>query len=282
MIDTVVIPAAGLGTRLFTMTKEFPKEMVPIFYKKNEKTILVKPLLEIIFENLFNSGIRNFIMIVGRGKEGIENHLSPHYDFIDLLKKKGEHDYAKILFNMYKKIEKSSIVWVRQHEQKGLGQATLLAKEIVGNRPFLFHAGDLYIPNPKYINDIINKYQKLKPNAILGLKTASNPKQYGVAKVGKMRSGIYEIISVEEKPKNPPSNLILTGVNVFEPEIFQAIKNTKKGVKNEIQLTDGIQTLINSNQNIQGLKMNSKDICIDIGTPQNYFKAIQYSYKNKI
>ena len=71
MINTVVIPAAGLGTRLFTTTKESPKEMVPIFYKTNNGTILVKPLLEIIFENLFDSGIRHFCIIVGRGKEQI-------------------------------------------------------------------------------------------------------------------------------------------------------------------------------------------------------------------
>ena len=107
MIDTVIIPAAGLGTRLFTVTKESPKEMVPLFSMTTNGKILVKPLLEIIFENLFDSGFRNFCIIVGRGKETIENHLSPHYDFIDLLKKKGEYEYANILLGIYKKIEKS-------------------------------------------------------------------------------------------------------------------------------------------------------------------------------
>ena len=80
MIDTVVIPAAGLGTRLFTITKESPKEMVPVFYKTKNNIILLKPLLEIIFENLYDSGFRNFCFIVGRGKETIENQeqeLSP-------------------------------------------------------------------------------------------------------------------------------------------------------------------------------------------------------------
>jgi len=161
MIDTVVIPAAGLGTRLFTTTKESPKEMVPIFYKRKNGTILVKPLLEIIFENLFDSGIRYFCIIVGRGKEQIENHLSPHYDFIDLLKKKGENEYAEILLKLYKKIEKSSIVWIRQHKQIGLGSATYLTKDVIGDKPFLFHAGDLYIPQPKYIKDMISVHQKL-------------------------------------------------------------------------------------------------------------------------
>ena len=87
MIDTVVIPAAGLGTRLLTATKESSKEMIPIFHRTSDGTLLVKPLLENIFENLFDVGFRNFCIIVGRGKEEIENHLSPHYDFIELLKK---------------------------------------------------------------------------------------------------------------------------------------------------------------------------------------------------
>ena len=282
MINTAVIPAAGLGTRLFTITKETPKEMIPIFYRTRKDRVLVKPLLEIIFENLFNSGIRHFCFIVGRGKEEIENHLSPHYEFIDLLKKKGEHNYAKILLKLYQKIEKSSIVWIRQHAQEGLGSATALNKEVIGDRTFLFHAGDLYIPNPRYIYDLTNIHQKLKPSATLGIKKASDPQHYGVAKLRKGKNGIDEVIHVVEKHKNPSSNFILTGVNVFEPEIFDAIKKTKKSVKNEIQLTSAIQTLISENRKILASKMKINDVCIDIGTPKNYFEAIKYSYRQNI
>jgi UTP--glucose-1-phosphate uridylyltransferase len=279
MIDLAVIPAAGLGTRLFTITKETPKEMIPIFYRTQKDEILIKPLLEVIFENLFDSGIRSFCFIVGRGKEEIENHLSPHYEFIDLLRKKGEHDYAKILLKLYQKIEKSSIVWVRQHIQEGLGSATILAKQFVGDRTFLFHAGDLYIPNPKYIKDLTNLHQKLKASATLGIKKVDDPQHYGVAELRKMKNRVYEVTHVVEKPKNPSSNFVLTGVNVFEPEIFDAIKKTKKSVKNEIQLTNGIQTLISENHKILASKMKINDICIDIGTPRNYFEAIKYSYR---
>lgn len=282
MVNTVVIPAAGLGTRLFTITKESPKEMVPIFYKTSNGTVLVKPLLEIIFENLFDSGMRNFCIIVGRGKEQIENHLSPHYDFIDLLKKKNEDEYAKILLKLYKKIEKSSIVWIRQHKQTGLGSATYLTKEVIGDKPFLFHAGDLYIPQTNYIKNMINIHQKFKPTATLGIRKVSDPVQYGVAELGKKLGNTYQITHVIEKPKNPPSNFILTGVNVFEPEIFDAIKKTKKSVNNEVQLTDSIQSLIKEGKTILSSKMQSNEICIDIGTPKNYYSAIKYSYNQKI
>jgi UTP--glucose-1-phosphate uridylyltransferase len=281
MINTVVIPAAGLGTRLFTITKETPKEMVPVFYKTNDGKILLKPLLEIIFENLYDSGFRNFCFIVGRGKDAIENHLSPHYDFIELLKKKNENDYAKILSNLYKKIEKSSIVWIRQHSLKGIGPATILAKEYVGSKPFLFHAGDLYIPNTKYLKDIIDIHKKFKPVATIGLKKVKDPKRYGVANIKKNKNEL-KILNVVEKPEKPTTNNALTGVNIFEKEIFDAIKKTKPGKNNEIQLTDGIQTLIKNNHNVVGSLMNSKDICIDIGVPNTYFDAIKYSYTNII
>ena len=183
---------------------------------------------------------------------------------------------------LYQKIEKSSIVWIRQHNQEGLGSATTLAEEVIGDKTFLFHVGDLYIPNQTYIHDLTNIHQKLKPSATLGIKKASDPQHYGVAKLRKGKNGIYEVTHVVEKPKNPSSNFILTGVNVFEPEIFDAIKKTKKSVKNEIQLTSAIQTLISENRKILASKMKINDVCIDIGTPKNYFEAIKYSYRQNI
>ena len=278
MIDTVVIPAAGLGTRLLTITKESPKEMIPVFSRTSTDILLVKPLLEVIFENLFDFGFRNFCIIVGRGKETIENHLTPHYDFVELLKKKGEYEYSNILMKIYKKIEKSSIVWKRQHMHKGIGPATFLAKEIVGDKPFLFHAGDLYIPNTGYLEQMLATHTKLKPSATIGIKKVFNPKQYGVATLTKISKDALKVIAVVEKPKNPPTDFALTGVNVFEPDIFDAIKSTKKGVKGETQLTDSIQTLIKTGHTVMASKMKDNDICIDIGTPKNYFSALTHSY----
>jgi len=285
MIDTAVIPAAGIGSRLLTLTKETPKEMVPIFHKNKDGEIFLKPLLEIIFENLYDVGFRNFIVIVGRGKENIENHLSPHYDFLDFLKKKNENKYAKILSKLYTKIEKSSIVWVRQNKQKGIGPAVLLAKNLLGDNPFLFHAGDLYIPNKNYFHSMMTTHQKNNPDATIGLKKVKNPQRYGVAtlqtKTIKSIEGA-KIVAVVEKPKIPPSNLALTGVNIFTPSIFEAIENTKKKLGEELQLTDSIQTLISMKRPVIASLMKLSEVCIDIGVPEAYFAALKYSYKHKM
>lgn len=281
-IDTVIIPAAGLGTRLFTLTKESPKEMVPVFYRTKDNKILLKPLLEVIFENLFDSGFRNFCIIIGRGKDTIQDHLSPHYDFIDLLKKKDESEYAKILLKLYKKIDESSIFWIRQHTLKGIGPATLLAEKIIDNRPFLFHAGDLYIPQKNYLKQLIEIHNSENPFATIGIRKVADPRQFGVANLKKIGKIKFEVTRLVEKPKKPSTNYALTGVNIFEPEIFNAIRKTKTGINEEIQLTDSIQTLIDTNHRVMASIMRSGEQCIDIGTPKNYFKALSYSFNSKI
>lgn len=256
--------------------------MVPVFYRTEDDKILIKPLLEVIFENLFDSGFRNFCIIIGRGKETIQDHLSPHYDFIDLLKKKGEYDYAKILLKLYNKIEKSSIFWLRQHTPKGIGPATLLAAKIIDDKSFLFHAGDLYIPQKNYLKQLIEIHNSTNPSATIGIRKVKNPQQFGVAKLNKLGKMKFEVTHVIEKPKRPTTNYALTGVNIFEPEIFDAIRKTKIGVNGEIQLTDSIQTLIDTNHRVMASIMGSDEQCIDIGTPKNYFKALSHSFHSKI
>jgi UTP--glucose-1-phosphate uridylyltransferase len=283
MIKTAVIPAAGMGTRLLTLTKETPKEMVPLFHKNKKGEISLRPLLEIIFENLYDVGFRNFVFVVGRGKENIENHLSPHYDFLDLLKKKNENKFAKTLSKLYGKIENSSLVWVRQNKQKGIGPAVLLTKNIVGDEPFLFHAGDLYIPNQNYFHSMIKTHQNENPDATIGLKKVKNPQRYGVAVLNsKKKINGSKIVRVVEKPKTPPSNYALTGVNIFTPKIFEAIEKTKKKLRGEIQLTDSIQTMISKKEPVVGSLMKPNEICIDVGIPEAYFSALKYSYSHKV
>jgi len=233
VIDTVVIPAAGLGGRLIPVTKEIPKIMLPIFQKKSNGNFLIKPLLETLFENLYEVGIRNFCIITGRGKETMENHLTPHYEFIDFLKKNGNHEYVKILSILYKKIENSSIIWKRQHTQLGIGHTILLAKDIVGEKPFFFHLGDLYMPSLHYYKKMIQIYEKFKVPAVVGLKKVDQPKQYGIAYGKKISKNIYELSKVVEKPATSTSRLGLSGINLFGPEIYDSAKKKQRKVKKE-------------------------------------------------
>jgi UTP--glucose-1-phosphate uridylyltransferase len=278
VIDTAVIPAAGLGGRLIPVTKEIPKIMLPVFQKETGENIFIKPLLEIIFENLYRVGIRNFCIIVGRGKETIENHLTPHYEFLDYLIKNGNKKYAETLTKLYQKIENSSIIWKRQHTQLGIGHTVLLAKEVVRDNPFIFHLGDLYIPSSNYYKKLIEVYEKFKCPAVVGLKKVNDTRQYGAAYGEKISKGAYRLSKLMEKPKSSTSNMALSGVNIFQDEVFDAARKTDVGNRGEIELTDCIQTMIKEKKTVIGYEFNSNQVCIDIGTPSNYFKSLSYSF----
>ena len=154
----------------------------------------------------------------------------------------------------------------------------MLAKDIVGDKPFFFHLGDLYVPSSINYKNMIKAYEQFKVPAVIGLKKIDNVKQYGIAYGNKISKNIYKLHKVSEKPKTSTSKLGLTGINIFEKEIFDAAKKTKKSKKGEIELTDCVQTLIKNKQNVIGYELSSRDFWIDMGTPANYFKALKHSY----
>ncbi|MEM5866902.1 MAG: sugar phosphate nucleotidyltransferase, partial [Candidatus Aenigmatarchaeota archaeon] len=123
MIRKAVIPAAGLGTRLLPMTKETPKEMLPIVVNRDNGTVCLKPMLQAVFEQLYSEGFREFAFIVGRGKRAIEDYFSPDYNFVEYLKRKNKNQSALELEEFYEKIKNSTIVFVNQPAPSGFGDA---------------------------------------------------------------------------------------------------------------------------------------------------------------
>ncbi len=279
MIDTAVIPVAGLGTRLLTLTKDNPKEMVPIFAKSfNEITL--RPLIEHIFLQLFDSGIRNFYFIVGKKKRSIEDHFTPERDYQNFLKKE-DKNFHNLLEDFYKKIEKSNIVWINQNSPRGFGAAILNAKKVVGTKPFLVHAGDAYVRgNSKHIQKLIQEYESNKADIIFYLKNVNNPKAYGVATISKTKTNIFQVNGVEEKPKNPKSKNAIMPIYIFNSKIFNTLSKTKQGIGKELQLTDAIKKMIKDREKVYAIKFLKSDDCIDIGTPENYFHAVSISYND--
>lgn len=278
LIETAVIPVAGHGTRLLTLTKDQPKEMVPIFTRSFNE-IVVRPLIEHIFLHLFDSGIRNFFFIVGKKKRSIEDHFTPEKDYLDYLKKI-DHNHHNLMKDLFRKIEASNIVWINQNSPRGFGAAVLTAKEIVGSKPFLVHAGDAYVRgNSKSITRLINAYKKSDADTVFYIKKVPNPSSYGIVTTSDGNSGLYRVLGLEEKPKRPKTNLGIMPLYIFKPQIFDALSKIRSGVGNELQLTDAIQKIISWNGDVRAIKFQHTDDCIDTGTPENYFHAIEVSYK---
>jgi len=271
MIKKIVIPAAGLGTRLLPITKEIPKEMMPLFFKNKNGEVIVKPLIQTIYEKFFNFGLREYCIIVGRQKRTIEDHFTSNEDILKNLKKGVK--YRKDLEEFYTKLNKSKIFWINQLSAKGFGDAVKYAESFVGNDDFLVTAGDTLLPTgDKIIKKLLNSKLKGKNDAILLLKEVSDPRRFGVAVVKKHKNS-FQVINVEEKPKKPKSNLSIVAVYRFKPSIFKALDAVKKD-KKELQLTSGIQKLIDWGGNVSAIILNEKDQVIDIGTAESYIETI--------
>jgi UTP--glucose-1-phosphate uridylyltransferase len=281
MIKKAVIPAAGLGTRLFPVTKEQPKEMLPLFCRLADGNIGVKPLLQMVFEQLYDAGFREFCFIVGRGKRSIEDHFTPDFNSIVMLKNSGRGARAFDLDGFYMKLKTSTIIWVNQPNPRGFGDAVLMASPFVQNEHCLVHAGDTYIVSrdAEHLKLLMEVYDRFNADAAFIVQKIHDPRQYGVIEVEEIENEVYRVKSAVEKPKKPPTNLAIMPIYVFHPVIFKALERTLPGKGGEIQLTDAIQRLIDWGLNVFAVKLNPDEIRLDIGNPETYWEALSLSYK---
>jgi UTP--glucose-1-phosphate uridylyltransferase len=281
MIRKVVIPAAGLGTRLFPATKEQPKEMLPIFSKTMHGDMSVKPVVQLVFEQLYDAGLREFCYVVGRGKRGIEDHFTPDANCVRNLEGMGKNGQASDLEDFYQKLNTSTIMYVNQPEPKGFGNAVLMAQPFVQNESCLVHAGDSCVisKDMDYIKKLLDAYERLNADAAFIALEIENPKQYGIVEGEEVQAGIYKVRTVVEKPDKPKTNLAVMAMYVFHPVIFKALESTKPGKNGEIQLTDAIQKLIDWGLSVYAVKLNKSYAHLDIGSPERYWEAIELSYR---
>ena len=281
MVRKVIIPAAGLGTRLYPATKEQPKEMLPIFSKTADGDMTVKPVVQLVFEQLHDAGLREFCYIVGRGKRGIEDHFTPDAHCIRTLEGMGKNGLASDLEGFYGKLESSTIMWVNQPEAKGFGNAVLLAQPFVQNESCLVHAGDSCIISESmdHIKKLLEAFEHFNADATFLVLEIENPKQYGIVEGEEIEKGIIKVKSVVEKPEKPKTNWAIMAVYIFHPIIFKALEATKPGKNGEIQLTDAIQKLVDWGLKVYAVKLDKSYAHLDIGSPERYWEALELSYQ---
>ncbi len=269
MISKAIVPAAGLGTRLLPATKEQPKEMLPVFSRVNGQAVL-KPILQVVYENIYNSGVREFCFITGRTKRAIEDHFTPHNDFLDSLKNNKD-----ALESFYTMLNESRIFWINQYEPKGFGHAVMQAKNFAGSSDVLIHAGDtLIISDENHLKRLYEAHDRHGGDVTLSVESVPDPRKYGIVIGEKIGSGVYRASQLIEKPAQPQSNLAITGMYVCDPMIFKALEKTRPDKNNEIQLTDAIQLMVDWGMNIIAVEMQSGEKRIDIGTVDSYKEAL--------
>lgn len=279
MIRKVVVPAAGLGTRLFPATKEQPKEMLPVFCRFANGDIGVKSLLQLVFEQLYDAGFREFCFVVGRGKRSIEDHFTPDYTCLAMLKERDRMTQAYDLERFYCKLRSSTIFWVNQPEPKGFGDSVLMARPFVQSEDCLVHAGDTYIfsEQVEHIRSLMRTYERLDADAVFIAQEVSDARQFGVIEGEEIEDRIYKVKAVVEKPEKPSTNLAIMAVYAFNSVVFKALEKTVIGKIGEIQLTDAIQMLIDWGLNVYAVRLNQGAVWLDIGSPETYWEALSLS-----
>ena len=280
MVCKVIIPAAGLGTRLFPATKEQPKEMLPIFSKTAHGDLSVKPVVQLVFEQLFEAGLREYCYIVGRGKRGIEDHFTPDAKCITTLEGMGKNGQASDLEVFYKKLENSTAMWVNQPTPKGLGNAVLMAQPFVQNQSVMVHAGDSCVisKDMDYLKKLLGCFERFNADAAFLVLEIENPKEYGIVEGNEVELGIVKVKSVVEKPEKPKTNWAIMAMYVFQPIIFKSLEATELGKNGELQLTDAIQKLIDWGLKVYAVKLDKSYAHLDIGSPESYWQALELSY----
>jgi UTP--glucose-1-phosphate uridylyltransferase len=255
--------------------------MLPIFSRTALGGMVVKPVVQLVFEQLYDAGLREFCYVVGRGKRGIEDHFTPDVNCIRNLEGMGKNGQASDLEDFYQKLNTSTIMYVNQPEPKGFGNAVLMAQPFVQKESCLVHAGDSCIisKDMDYIKKLLDAYGRLKADAAFIALEIENPKQYGIVQGEESQAGIFKVKTVVEKPEKPKTNLAVMAMYVFRPIIFEALESTKPGKNGEIQLTDAIQKLIDWKLNVYAVKLDKSYAHLDIGSPERYWQALELSYR---
>jgi len=278
MIKKVVIPAAGLGTRLYPATKNQPKEMLPLPVYENGK-IVSKPALQIIFEQFYNLGCRDFCFVVGTSKEAIIRHFTPEEEKLEKVKEK--EDLYESLKEFYQKLYASQITYVVQSRPLGFGDAILQAKKFVGDEDFWVIAGDTIIVSNQdkysHFKQLERVHEEYKPAVTLSLERVENPINYGVVDGEIIKANLVRIRGAVEKPSKPPTNLAITALYIFSPEIFSALEKARRKEK-ELELTWGID-ILSKERSVYGVILGKGEKRYDIGASDLYFKVVQELYR---
>jgi UTP--glucose-1-phosphate uridylyltransferase len=281
MIRKAVITAAGLGTRLLSVTKAQPKEMLPVFARCQEGGLCMKPIVQLVFEDLFKVGFREFCFVVGRGQRTIREHFTPDSSFLSILDKKGKNGLAKELEGFYEMVKRSRIDWINQAEPRGFGDAVMKTKNFVNDDVFLVHAGDSYFISSglEHLKLLRSQAESLQAQAEFLVQEVQDPRRYGVVESIGESDGLIKVKRVVEKPEVPVSRLAIMPVYMFQPAIFGGLREARPGYGGELQLTDGIEKLIESGASVYGLKLSPESVRLDVGSPDSYMEAQIASYK---
>jgi UTP--glucose-1-phosphate uridylyltransferase len=268
-VTKAVVPAAGLGTRFLPATKAIPKEMLPV---------VDKPAIQYVIEEAAAAGLRDLLLVTGRGKGAIEDHFDRAFELEQVLSAKGDDER---LARVREPAELAAVHYIRQGNPQGLGHAVLCAASHVGHEPFAVLLGDDFIhPADPLLRRMIDVRAQHGGSVVALMQVDSDQvSQYGVAALEPTDTdGVVTVIDLVEKPApaDAPSNWIVVGRYVCDPAVFGVLERTPPGRGGEIQLTDALKTLAqlpaSEGGGVRGVQFRGRRF--DTGNPVDYLRTI--------
>ena len=230
-----VIPAAGWGVRFLPLTKEQPKEMLPV---------IDKPVIQYVVEEAVAAGIKDIIIVTGRHKRTIEDHFDRSFELESILRNGNRKALLDSISGLH---ELADLHYIRQHEQRGLGDAVYRARHHVGNEPFAVMLGDtIHVSEVPVVKQLMQVHARTGRAVIAAERVPREKvKDYGVLDAVRMEDRLYDIKDLVEKPRpeEAPSDLCIAGTYVLTPSIFECLERTEPGYNGEVQLTDALRLL---------------------------------------
>lgn len=264
-VRKAVFPVAGLGTRFLPATKAMPKEMLPV---------VDRPLIQHVVDEARQAGIEHFIFVTGRNKGVIEDHFDRQFELEMVLLERQKH--AALEYMTQDLPIPGSTSFTRQQEPLGLGHAVWCARELIGHEPFALLLPDVLVQHSRgCLAQMLDAAAELDERAnVVAVEEVPRERvdQYGVVGVGAEKGKMFAITRMVEKPppERAPSNLILTGRYILQPEILDILQSQERGAGGEIQLTDAMIQL-SQTQSFYGLKFQGRSF--DCGSKIGFLAA---------
>ena len=239
-LNKAVFPVAGLGTRFLPATKAQPKEMLPV---------VDKPLIQYAVEEAYAAGIRHMIFVTGRNKRAIEDHFDTAYELENELEVAGKHELLALVRSI--QATDMDFSYVRQPRSLGLGHAVLCAEHMVGNEPFAVLLADDLMTGPvggkPVLAQMAEQFKTLQQSLLAVQEVPlDQTRRYGIVAGSKAGENLMKVSAMVEKPlpEAAPSRMAVAGRYILTPAVFNHIRSQKPGVGGELQLTDGIASLL--------------------------------------
>ena len=264
-VRKAIFPVAGLGTRFLPATKAMPKEMLPV---------VDRPLIQYVVDEAREAGIEHFIFVTGRNKHIIEDHFDRQIELESTLLDRQKREVLEFLSRELPLPGTTS--FTRQQQPLGLGHAVWCARELVGSEPFALLLPDVLIQHtPGCLAQMIKSVEAFDEAVnVIAVEPvpADRIHSYGVVGIGQRRGNLFRLTEMVEKPEpeNAPSDLIITGRYILQPQIFELLATQETGSGGEIQLTDAMITL-SQTQPFYGLKFAGRSF--DCGSKVGFLAA---------